>query len=136
MMYNLEFKLPSISKQLRLPIDPKALDICSSKERAANVPTRHEAAAHSKIHQALLQSPCSASLVPTSSRGRTAVLCFLPLVWNGPINLSVTSNAIFCLNFLVSALMGVYGELGVDPACATHYQTGISTSGFNDSCLE
>jgi hypothetical protein len=36
--YNLEFKLPSISGQLHLPIDPKALDI------------NHDAAAHSKIH--------------------------------------------------------------------------------------
>jgi len=53
--YNLEFKLPSISEQLHLPIDPKALDICSSKEAPAKVPTHHEAATHSKIHHAPLQ---------------------------------------------------------------------------------
>lgn len=53
--YNLEFKLPSISEQLHLPIDPKALDIFSSKEAPAKVPTHHEAVAHSKIHQASLQ---------------------------------------------------------------------------------
>jgi hypothetical protein len=41
--YNLEFKLPSISEQLHLPIDPKALDI------------NHDAATHSKIHQAPLK---------------------------------------------------------------------------------
>jgi hypothetical protein len=41
--YNLEFKLPSISGHLHLPIDPKTLDI------------NHDAAAHSKIHQAPLQ---------------------------------------------------------------------------------
>lgn len=38
--YNLEFKLPSISEHLRLPIDPEALDI------------NHDAIAHSEIHQA------------------------------------------------------------------------------------
>jgi hypothetical protein len=53
--YNLEFKLPSISEYLHLPIDPKALDICSSKEAPAKVPTHHEAIAHSKIHHAPLQ---------------------------------------------------------------------------------
>jgi hypothetical protein len=53
--YNLEFKLPSISEQLHLPIDPKALDIFPSKEALAKVPTHHEAAAHSKIHHAPLQ---------------------------------------------------------------------------------
>jgi len=41
--YNLEFKLPSISEHFHLPIDPKALDI------------NHDAAAHSKIHQAPLK---------------------------------------------------------------------------------
>jgi hypothetical protein len=41
--YNLEFKLPSISGHLHLPIDLKALDI------------NHDAATHSKIHQAPLQ---------------------------------------------------------------------------------
>jgi hypothetical protein len=50
--YNLEFKLPSISEHLHLPIDPKALDICSSKEEPAKVPTYHGATAYSKIHQA------------------------------------------------------------------------------------
>ena len=53
--YNLEFKLPSISEHLHLPIDPKALDICSSKEAPAKVPTHHEAAAYSKKCQAPLQ---------------------------------------------------------------------------------
>jgi len=38
--YNLEFKLPSISEHLHLPIDPIALDI------------NHHAAEHSQIHQA------------------------------------------------------------------------------------
>jgi hypothetical protein len=42
-MYNLEFKLLLISGHLYLPIDPKTLDI------------NHDAAAHSKIHQAPLQ---------------------------------------------------------------------------------
>jgi hypothetical protein len=41
--YNLKFKLPSISGHLYLPINPKTLDI------------NHDAAAHSKIHQAPLQ---------------------------------------------------------------------------------
>jgi len=41
--YNLEFKLPSISEHLHLPINPAALDI------------NHNAAAHSKIHQAPLR---------------------------------------------------------------------------------
>lgn len=43
MTYNLEFKLPSISEHLHLPINPVALDI------------NHDAAAHSKIHQAPLK---------------------------------------------------------------------------------
>ena len=42
-MYNLEFKLPSISEQLHFPIDPSALDI------------NHDAAKHSQIHQAPLK---------------------------------------------------------------------------------
>jgi hypothetical protein len=41
--YNLEFKLPSISEHLHLPIDPNALDI------------NDDAAAHSQIHQAPLK---------------------------------------------------------------------------------
>jgi hypothetical protein len=53
--YNLEFKLPSISEHLHLPINPEALDICSSKEAPAKVPILHEAAAHSKVHQAPLR---------------------------------------------------------------------------------
>jgi hypothetical protein len=53
--YNLEFKLPSISEHLHLPIDSKALDICSSKEAPAKASTHHDAAAHSKIHQAPLK---------------------------------------------------------------------------------
>ncbi|KAH7303998.1 hypothetical protein BKA65DRAFT_376117, partial [Rhexocercosporidium sp. MPI-PUGE-AT-0058] len=43
MTYNLEFKLPSISEHLRLPIDLNALDI------------NYDAAEHSKIHQAPLK---------------------------------------------------------------------------------
>jgi hypothetical protein len=53
--YNLEFKLPSISEHFHLPIDPKALDICSSMEAPAKVPNHHEAAAHSKAHQTPLK---------------------------------------------------------------------------------
>jgi hypothetical protein len=41
--YNLELKLPSISEHFHLPINPVALDI------------NHDAAAHSKIHQAPLK---------------------------------------------------------------------------------
>jgi hypothetical protein len=52
--YNLEFKLPWISEHLHLPINHEALDICSS-EAPAKVPIHHDAAAHSKIHQAPLQ---------------------------------------------------------------------------------
>jgi hypothetical protein len=40
---NLEFKLPSISEHFHLPINPVALDI------------NHDAAAHTKIYQALLK---------------------------------------------------------------------------------
>jgi hypothetical protein len=54
-MYNLEFKLPSILEHLYLLIDSKALDICSSKEAPAKASTHHDAAAHSKIHQAPLK---------------------------------------------------------------------------------
>jgi len=43
MTYNLEFKLPSISQRLHLPINPVALDI------------NHDATAHSQIHQAPLK---------------------------------------------------------------------------------
>ncbi|PMD13233.1 hypothetical protein NA56DRAFT_585982, partial [Hyaloscypha hepaticicola] len=53
--YNLEFKLPSILERLHLPTDPAALDICSSKEAPAKVPTHHDVAVHSKTRQALLQ---------------------------------------------------------------------------------
>jgi len=53
--YNLEFKLSSISEHLHLPINPAALDIGSSMEAPAKVPIHHDAAAHSKIHQAPLQ---------------------------------------------------------------------------------
>jgi len=53
--YNLEFKLPSISEHLHLPINPKALDIFPSKEALAKVSTYHDAATHSKIHQAPLK---------------------------------------------------------------------------------
>jgi hypothetical protein len=53
--YNLEFKLPLASEHLHLLINSAALDTCSSKEAPAKAPTPHEAAAHSKIRQALLQ---------------------------------------------------------------------------------
>jgi hypothetical protein len=53
--FNLEFKLLLILEQLHLPIDPKALDICSSKEPLAKILTDHDATAHSKVHQAPLQ---------------------------------------------------------------------------------
>ena len=53
--YNLEFKLPSILEHSHLPIDPKALDTYSSKEAPAKVLIHHDAAAHSKTHQAPLQ---------------------------------------------------------------------------------
>jgi len=53
--YNLEFKLPSISEQLHFPIDPKILDIFSNQEAPAKIPTNHDAATHSKIHQSPLQ---------------------------------------------------------------------------------
>jgi uncharacterized protein YqjF (DUF2071 family) len=55
MTYNLKFKLPSISEHLHLPINPAALDTCSSKKTPAKAPTHHDAAAHSKIHQAPLK---------------------------------------------------------------------------------
>jgi hypothetical protein len=55
MTYNLEFKLPSILEHLRLPIDPKELDITSNKEALPKVPIYNNAAAHSKIYQAPLQ---------------------------------------------------------------------------------
>jgi hypothetical protein len=42
-MYNLEFKLLSISEHFHLPINPTALDI------------NHDSSAHSKIHQAPLK---------------------------------------------------------------------------------
>jgi hypothetical protein len=53
--YNLEFKLPPISKHLNLPINPEALDICSSREAPAKVAIPHEAAAHSKMYPATLR---------------------------------------------------------------------------------
>jgi hypothetical protein len=48
--YNLEFKPLSISEHFHLPIDPKALDICSSREAPAKVPTHHDTGAYSKVH--------------------------------------------------------------------------------------
>jgi hypothetical protein len=54
-MYNLEFKLPRVLEHLGLPINPEALDICSSREALPKTVTRHEADASSKIRQALLQ---------------------------------------------------------------------------------
>ncbi|KUJ10992.1 uncharacterized protein LY89DRAFT_595445, partial [Mollisia scopiformis] len=53
--YDLELKLPPTSEHLHLPINPAALDIYSSKEAPAKVSINHDAAAHSKIHQAPLQ---------------------------------------------------------------------------------
>jgi hypothetical protein len=53
--YNLEFKLPSISEQLHFPIDPQALDIFPNPEAPVKIPTNHDAATHSKIHQSPLQ---------------------------------------------------------------------------------
>jgi hypothetical protein len=54
MMYNLEFKLLLISEYIHLLINPKALDIYSSKEALVKVLTHHEAITYSKIHHALL----------------------------------------------------------------------------------
>jgi hypothetical protein len=59
-MYNLEFKLPPISEHLNLPINPEALDICSSREAPAKTPIRHDATTYSKTRQALLQPRKSA----------------------------------------------------------------------------
>jgi hypothetical protein len=53
--YNLEFKLPCISGQLNLPINPEALDICSSREAPAKAAIPHEVAAHSKMYAAALR---------------------------------------------------------------------------------
>jgi hypothetical protein len=50
MTYNLKFKLLSILKNFHLPINLEALDIYSSKEAPAKVPTYHEVATHSKAH--------------------------------------------------------------------------------------
>jgi len=47
--YNLEFKLLPISERLNLSTNPKALDICSTKEPLA------KAAAHSKMNSATLR---------------------------------------------------------------------------------
>jgi hypothetical protein len=48
--YNLEFKLLLISERLYLPIDPKVLDICSSKEPPAKILTDYEVAVYSKVY--------------------------------------------------------------------------------------
>jgi len=53
--YNLEFKLPCISECLNLPINSKALHICSGREAPAKVTIPHEAAAHSKTYPAALR---------------------------------------------------------------------------------
>ena len=53
-MYNLEFKLPYISGCLNVPINPKALDTCSSMEAPARAAIPHEAATHSKMYPAAL----------------------------------------------------------------------------------
>jgi hypothetical protein len=50
--YNLEFKLPSTLEHLSLPNDPKALDICSSREALVKVLTYYGSANPSKVHQA------------------------------------------------------------------------------------
>jgi hypothetical protein len=50
--YNLEFKLSCISGRLNLPINPEALDICSSREALARAAIPHEAAAHFKVYPA------------------------------------------------------------------------------------
>jgi hypothetical protein len=62
--YNLEFKLPSISGHLHLPIDPKALD------------TNHNATAHSQIHQAPLKP--KKSKVPWTEEENASLL----RMWN------------------------------------------------------
>ena len=49
-IYSLEFKLSSISKQLYIPIEPRALDICSSKAAPAEVPIHDDVAVYSKIY--------------------------------------------------------------------------------------
>jgi len=54
-MYNLEFKVPRISEHLNLPINPEALDICSSREAPLKSPIRHEAATYSRLRQASLR---------------------------------------------------------------------------------
>jgi hypothetical protein len=53
--YNLEFKLPCITGRLNIPINPKALDIYSSREAPAKAAFPHEAAAHSKMYPAALR---------------------------------------------------------------------------------
>jgi hypothetical protein len=52
--YNLEFKLPSISEHLNLPINPEALDICSSKEAIAKAAIPGDVA-HSRIYPTALR---------------------------------------------------------------------------------
>jgi hypothetical protein len=47
--------LPSISGRLNLPINPKALHICSSREALAKVAIPHEVAAQSKKYPAALR---------------------------------------------------------------------------------
>ena len=59
--YNLESKLPPISEHLNLPINPEALDICSSRDAATKSSIRHDAATYSKIRQASLRPQKSAS---------------------------------------------------------------------------
>jgi hypothetical protein len=53
--YNLEFKLLCISGCLNLPINPEALNICSSRETPARVAIPHKAATHFKMYPAVLQ---------------------------------------------------------------------------------
>ena len=55
-MYNLEFKLSSISKQLNLLINLKVLHICSSKKRPAKTAISDKACAHFKMYLTALQS--------------------------------------------------------------------------------
>jgi hypothetical protein len=66
-----EFKLPSISEHLHLPINPAVSDICSSKDALAKVPINHDAAAHSKVYQVPLQ-PKKRLVKWTTERGGNA----------------------------------------------------------------
>ena len=84
MTYNLEFKLPSISEHLHLPINPAVLEICSSKEAPAKAPINHDAAAHSKVHQVPLQPKKRRVEWTAESIGTIRVRCstkFKEVIW-------------------------------------------------------